>query len=98
VRQAQEAGVGALVVVDGAGKVEGIVSEAWVRKVPVERRPWVAVADGARRVEPSLVLAAGLVGEDLLSAMQQAPASEYLVEGPVPRVLVSADVAAAVTS
>ena len=88
----------ALVVVDGAGRVEGIVSEAWVRQVPVERRPWVAVADGARRVEPALVLAPALVGEDLLTAMQEAPAAEYLVAGPVPRVLVSADVAAAITS
>lgn len=98
VRQAQEAGVHALVVVDGSGRVEGLVSEAWVQQVPVERRPWVAVADGARRVEPGLVLAPGLVGEDLINAMQQVPASEYLVEGPVPRVLVSSDVAAAVTS
>lgn len=98
VRQAQEAGLHALVVVDGAGRVDGLVSEAWVRQVPPDRRPWVVVADGARRVEPALVLAPELVGEDLLTAMQHAPASEYLVAGPVPRVLVSADVAAAVTS
>jgi Zn-dependent protease len=98
VRQAQEAGVRALVVVDGTGRVEGLVSEAWVKQVPLDRRPWVAVADGARRVEPALVLAPALVGEDLLTAMQQAPASEYLVAGPVPRVLVSSDVAAAITS
>ncbi|HUR14551.1 MAG TPA: site-2 protease family protein [Mycobacteriales bacterium] len=98
VRQAQEAGVRALVVVDGSGRVEGLVSEAWVRQVPAERRPWVSVADGARRLEPALVLSAALVGEELLLAMQQTPASEYLVDGPVPRVLVSADVAAAVTS
>jgi Zn-dependent protease len=98
VRQANEAELRALVVVDGSGRVDGVVSEAWVRQVPVDRRPWVAVADGSRRVEPGLVLDPSLVGEALLQAMQQEPASEYLVAGPVPRVLVSADVAAAMTS
>ena len=75
-----------------------MVSEAWVRQVPLERRPWVAVADGSRRLEPGLVLDPSLAGEALITAMQQAPASEYLVAGPVPRVLVSSDVAAAITS
>lgn len=98
VRLAHEQGLRALVVADANGRVDGIVSEEWVRRVPVDRRPWVAVADGARRVEPGLVIEPGLVGEDLLTAMQQEPASEYLVAGPTPRVLVSADVAAAITS
>lgn len=98
VRRAQESGVHALVVVDGKGRVEGLVNEAWVRQVPLDRRPWVPVADGARRVEPGLVLDGELVGEALLIAMQQVPATEYLVDGPTPRVLVSADVAAAITA
>jgi Zn-dependent protease len=97
VRQAQEAGVRAIVVADGAGQVTGLLSEHWVRQVPADRRPWVTVADGTRRVEPGLVLDAGLVGEDLIRAMQDLPASEYLVAGAEPRVLVSADVAAAMT-
>jgi len=98
VRLAHEQGARALVVVDGNGRLEGIVSESWVRQVPEERRPWVVVADGARRVEPGLMLDPTLVGEDLLTAMRSMPASEYVVPGPLPRVLVSADVAAAMGS
>ena len=96
VRRAHEAGAGALVVTDSAGRLEGVVSEAWVRGVPTERRPWVIVADGARRLEHGLLLPADLVGEDLLAFMRRTPASEYVVAGPPPRVVVSADVAAAV--
>lgn len=98
VRQAHEAAVRALVVVDGNGRPEGIVSEAWVRQVPWERRPWVAVADGARRVEAGLVLDPTLSGQALIEALRRTPASEYVVAGPSPRVLVSADVAAALTA
>jgi Zn-dependent protease len=98
VRRAHEAAVRALVVVDSGDRVYGVVSEAWVRQVPLDRRPWVPVSDGTRRVEPGLVLDPSLSGEALLTAMQQVPASEYLVAGPLPRVLVSADVAAAMTS
>ena len=95
VRQAHEQNLRALVIVDGNGRLEGVVSEAWVRQVPLERRPWVVVADGARRVEPGLVLDPDLSGEALLEAMSATPASEYLVQGPTARVLVSGDVAAA---
>lgn len=98
VRKAHEATTRALVVVDSNGKLEGIVSEAWVRQVPVERRPWVVVADGARRVEPGLLLDPGLAGEALLEVMRTTPASEYVVPGSPPRVLVSADVAAAMAT
>lgn len=98
VRRVQDSGLRALVVVDGNGRLEGIVSEAWVRQVPVERRPWVSVADGARRVEPGLLLDPALEGEALLDAMRATPASEYVVSGPVPRVLVTADVAQAMES
>lgn len=96
VRQAHELSLRALVVVDGNGRLEGIVSEAWVRQVPADRRPWVSVADGARKMEPGLVLDPGLAGEELLAVMRATPASEYVVTGPVPRVLVSEDVAAAI--
>jgi Zn-dependent protease len=98
VRQAHEQERRALVVVDGAGRLEGVVSEAWVRQVPLDRRPWVVVADGARKVEPGLLLSPDLAGEDLLSAMRATPASEYVLPGSPPRVLVSADVAAAMQS
>ena len=94
VRQAHEQELRALVVVDGNGRLEGVVSEAWVRQMPVERRPWVVVADGSRRVEPGLVLDPELSGDALLAVMRATPASEYVVPGSPPRVLVSADVAA----
>lgn len=97
VRRAHEAAVHALVVVDGSGRLEGVVSEAWVRQVPAERRPWVLVADGARRLEAGLLLDPQLRGEALLELMRLTPASEYVVPGPSPRVLVSADVTAALS-
>ena len=71
------------------------MSESWVREVPVDRRPWVVVADGARRIEQGLVLDPALSGQALLDAMQATPAGEYVVDGPAPKVLVSSDVAAA---
>lgn len=95
VRQAHAMSLRALVVVDGNGRLDGIVSEAWVRQVPADRRPWVCVADGARRMEPGLMLDPALAGEELLAVMRATPASEYVVPGPAPRVLVSEDVAAA---
>ncbi|MCW2671605.1 MAG: Zn-dependent protease-like protein [Frankiales bacterium] len=98
VRMAHEQDVRALVVVDGSGRLEGVVSETWVRQVPVERRPWVVVADGARRMEKGLMLDPDLSGQALLDAMQATPAAEYVVAGPVPAVLVSGDVAAAMQS
>lgn len=95
VRQAHEQQLRALVVVDGNGRLEGVVSETWVRQVPMERRPWVVVADGARRIEPGLLVDPALAGEQLLAVLRATPASEYVVTGPAPRVLVAADVAAA---
>jgi hypothetical protein len=99
VRQAHEAGVHALVVVDSAGRVQAVVSEAAVLATPEQRRPWVTVDTVARRVEAEHVLAPTLTGEQLLAAMRAHPASEYVVvDPPRPvRVLVTADVAAAVT-
>lgn len=93
VRQAHEAALRALVVVDGSGRLQGIVNEAWVRAVPAERRPWVTAGEGARSITPETVLDPRLFGEALLAAMQRAPAPEYLVAGTPLRVLVTADVA-----
>jgi Zn-dependent protease len=99
VRQAQEAGLHALVVVDSAGRLQAVVSEAAVLATPEERRPWVTVDTVSRRVDDGMVLAPDLTGEQLLAAMRATPSSEYVVvDPPHPvRVLVTADVAAAVT-
>jgi Zn-dependent protease len=96
VRLTQAAGLHAVVVVDTAGRVEAVVSEAAVAAVPEIRRPWVNVADVARRVADEQQLDPALGGEDLLAALRRDPAAEYLVRtelGGVPDVLVTADVA-----
>ncbi len=99
-RRAQGAGARGLVVVDGNGRPDAVVSEAAVIAVPEGRRPWVEVGTLARRLDPDLVLSAELSGSAVLDALRRAPASEYLVvdrSGALYGVLASADVAAAVS-
>lgn len=81
VRRAREIGARALVVVDGRDRWSGIVSEAAVKATPVERQPWMSVSDLARPVEAGLVLSPTLNGADLMTAVQETPATEYLVAG-----------------
>jgi Zn-dependent protease len=98
VRRARAIGARALVVVDGRDRWAGIVSESAVQATPVERQPWMSVSDLARPVEDGLVLSPNLNGEDLMTAIQQTPASEYLVagsDGLLRGVLVRADLVAA---
>jgi Zn-dependent protease len=98
-RQAHEAGAQGLVVVDTMGKPVGLVNEAAVTATPEQRRPWVAVATLARRIEPGLVLPADLTGEALLRHLEETPATEYLVvepNGDIFGVLATADVSRAV--
>jgi Zn-dependent protease len=82
VRRAREINARALVVVDGRDRWSGIVSEAQVQATPVERQPWMSVADVSRPIEDGLVLDPGLGGKQLMDAVQRMPASEYLVTGP----------------
>lgn len=100
VRQAQAAGVRGVVVVDGSGRPEAVVSEAALLAVPEVRRPWVSVSTVARRLVDGMVLDPALAGEPLLAAMRAVPATEYVVHdrasGQV-RVLTTQDVAAVVT-
>jgi Zn-dependent protease len=98
VRRAREAGARALVVVDSRDRWSGIVSEAAVQATPPERQPWISVSDLARPVEAGLVLSPGLDGEALMTAVDQTPASEYLVagdDGALRGVLARADLIAA---
>jgi Zn-dependent protease/CBS domain-containing protein len=98
VRRARDADARALVVVDGAGKPQGIVSEAAVGALPVERQPWVAVSDLARPIDPGIVLRMTMDGAAVLDAVQTTPATEYLVVdaiGAVRGVLARVDVIAA---
>ena len=105
VRRAQSADVRAVVVVDGTGRPSAVVSEAAVKATPEDRRPWVPVSSVARSLQDGLLLDPSLAGERLLDAMRRTPASEYVVVDPAAdsddpaaglRVLVAADVAAAV--
>ena len=99
VRQAQQAGLHAIVVTDSSGRLQAVVNEAAVQATPEDRRPWIPVGTVARTLEDGLVLDPALEGEALLEAMRATPASEYVVRDDAGRVLVlsTADVAAAVT-
>jgi Zn-dependent protease/CBS domain-containing protein len=95
IRQAREAGVRSLVVVDSANKPTGLVSEAAVLATPEERRPWIPVQQVARSIQPGMILPADLPGEQLVAAIRATPASEYLVvdgAGAVYGVLATSDI------
>ena len=79
IRQADEAGARAIVVVDHDSKPIAIVNEAAVQATPPQRRPWVETGSMARSIDPSLVLSADLQGMALLDAIRRAPATEYLL-------------------
>jgi Zn-dependent protease/CBS domain-containing protein len=85
-----------LLVVDSYGAPAGVISGTALDAVPVQRRPWVTVADVARPIEPGLVLDDALDGPHLLERMRATPATEYLVtgaDGAVAGVLSAHDVA-----
>jgi Zn-dependent protease/CheY-like chemotaxis protein len=87
-----------LLVVDSHGVPAAVISGTALEAVPDQRRPWVAVADVARPLEPGLVLDSRLDGLRLLERMRATPASEYLVtgaDGAVAGVLSAHDVARA---
>ena len=99
-RQAQEAHATGLVVVDAAGRPVAVAQQAAVAAVPVERRPWVPVSSVSAALDPRAALSADLSGMDLLQAMQQVPASHYLVVEPgggLVGVLATADVESALS-
>ena len=95
VRRAREADAGSLITVTGSGRPVGLVSEAALVATPEERRPWVAVSTVARTIEPGMSLPAGIEGEQLVRAMTEVPAHEYLLvedDGSIYGVLSAADV------
>ena len=79
IRQADEAGARAVVVVDHDNNPIAIVNEAAVTATPPQRRPWVDTGSMARSIDPGLILNADLQGMALLDAIRRAPASEYLL-------------------
>jgi Zn-dependent protease len=69
----------ALVVVDPAGAITALVSPALVETVSAELRHRVAVEEVSHPVDADHVLAAGLRGVDLMHAVRDDPAGDYLV-------------------
>ena len=95
VRRAQEGGAGAIVVHAGDERLSGVVSETALLATPEDRRAWVPVSAVARSIEDGLVLDAGISGEDLIRALSNTPAEEYVLieeDGTVYGVLATADV------
>jgi Zn-dependent protease len=66
-------------VTDSAGNLTALVDPLAAERVPVDRRPWVAVdtVSRSRDVVPALPL--GLTGEQVVRALQAHPAPQYLV-------------------
>jgi Zn-dependent protease len=85
-RQAHAAHAGSIVTVDSSGSAVGVVNEAAVLATPEERRPWVSLGAVSRRLAAGLSLPADIEGEQLLLAMQAAPATEYLLVEPDGRI------------
>lgn len=79
VRRAHIADSPGLVTTDAGGRVVGVVSDAALAGVPVERRPWVPISDVTRPVADDHRLPADITGEELLSAIRRAPVAEYLL-------------------
>ena len=94
-RRANAAGARALVVVDADGQPRSLVREAAIVGVPEHRRPWVVVSGLAQDLTDGMRVSAELAGEDLLDALRETPATEYLVveeTGEIYGVLSAADV------
>jgi Zn-dependent protease len=95
VRRAQEAQAGSIVTVTSAGVPVGVVNEAALVSVPVDRRAWVPTSSVARTLEEGLRLPSGIGGEDLIRAISARPSGEYLLldpDGSIFGVLSTADV------
>jgi Zn-dependent protease/CBS domain-containing protein len=95
IRRAHDQRSGALVIVDHDGRPRGLVSEKAVTATPDKRRPWIEVGELSRGIDDGLTLPADLAGEELLTALRSAPASEYLLlepDGRVYGVLTAGDV------
>jgi Zn-dependent protease/CBS domain-containing protein len=80
-RRLAAARAAAIVVIDSEGRSRALVQEAQISAMEPNRRPWSTLAEVCRPLEPGLIIDDSLSGEDLLAAVRNTPASEYLVIG-----------------
>jgi Zn-dependent protease len=66
-------------VTDSAGNLTALVDPLAAERVPVDRRPWVAVDTVSRSRDAVPALPLGLTGEQVVRALQAHPAPQYLV-------------------
>lgn len=98
VRRAQEEQAGSIITVTSSGQPIGVVSEPALRATHDDRRPWIPISSVTRDLTEGLTLPATIHGEELIRAIGQTPATEYLLleeDGSVYGVLSTADVDAA---
>ncbi|HEY0167596.1 MAG TPA: site-2 protease family protein [Jatrophihabitans sp.] len=81
VRQAAVTGATGVVVIDGQGRSRAIVDEDQIAQIPADRRPWTSLAQVAHELQPGMLLAEDLCGEQLIDTLRAHPASQYLVVG-----------------
>jgi Zn-dependent protease len=81
VRRAAEQGrpAAALGIADGAGNLVALVKRDAAAAVPEQRRPWISVETLARDIHSVGIIPANLRGEEVIKAVQQHPADEFLV-------------------
>jgi len=95
VRRAQEAQAGGIITVTTTGSPVGVVNEEALLATPEDRRPWMPTSAVARSLDPGLRLPVSIAGEDLVRAINEHPATEYLLfdeDGSIYGVLSTADV------
>jgi Zn-dependent protease len=68
-----------LAVTDSAGNLTALVDPVAAERVPVDRRPWVAVDSVSRSRDAVPALPLGLTGEQVVRALQAQPAGQYVV-------------------
>ncbi|MFF5083898.1 site-2 protease family protein [Actinoplanes sp. NPDC000266] len=68
-----------LAVSDSAGNLTALVDPVAAERVPVDRRPWVAVDSVSRSRDAVPALPLDLSGEQVVRALQAHPAAQYVV-------------------
>ena len=68
-----------IAVVDPTGALIALLADVAAGAVPEHRRPWVAVGDVSKSLDPAHVLSGELRGTDLLQAIRPDPTGDYLV-------------------